>query len=66
MPSEHLQSFTDEHNPKGATEANLVRALATPPGRSALSNLSIYSQRLSRQFERIVTQLRDLQKARLA
>ena len=31
----------------------------------ALSNLSMHSQRLSRQFERTVIQLRDLQKARL-
>jgi hypothetical protein len=30
----------------------------------ALSNLSMHSQRLSRQFERIITQLRDLQKTR--
>jgi hypothetical protein len=32
----------------------------------ALSNLSMHSQRLSRQFERTVTQLRDLQKIRHA
>ena len=32
----------------------------------ALANLSLHSQRLSRQFERTVTQLRDLQKTRLA
>jgi hypothetical protein len=32
----------------------------------ALSNLSMHSQRLSRQFERTVTQLRDLQKTRRA
>jgi hypothetical protein len=32
----------------------------------ALSNLSMHSQRLSRQFERTVAQLRDLQTARLA
>ena len=32
----------------------------------ALSNLSLHSQRLSRQFERTVVQLRELQKARLA
>jgi hypothetical protein len=30
----------------------------------ALANLSMHSQRLSRQFERTVTQLRDLQKTR--
>ncbi len=32
----------------------------------ALSNLSMHSQRLSRQFERTVIQLRDLQKTRIA
>jgi hypothetical protein len=32
----------------------------------ALSNLSMHSQRLSRQFERTVAQLRDLQKSRRA
>jgi hypothetical protein len=32
----------------------------------ALSNLSLHSQRLSRQFERTVAQLRDLQKTRRA
>jgi hypothetical protein len=31
----------------------------------ALANLSMHTQRLSRQFERTVTQLRDLQKTRL-
>jgi cysteinyl-tRNA synthetase len=99
----HLKSFTDEYHPKGATEANLVQALADASWRlnrvaaletnllslgataglspmetalstvaalesqsKALSNLSMHSQRLSRQFERAVTQLRDLQKTRLA
>jgi hypothetical protein len=80
----HTKSFTDEYNPKGATEANLVQALADASWRlnrvaaletnlltlgiesqlKALSNLSMHSQRLSRQFERTVTQLRDLQKIR--
>jgi hypothetical protein len=115
MPTEDLQayqrhtkSFTDEYNPKGATEANLVQALADTSWRlnrvaaletnlltlgithdpgptinapqqiqdalsivsalesqsKALSNLSMHSQRLSRQFDRTVTQLRDLQKIR--
>jgi hypothetical protein len=32
----------------------------------ALANLSMHSQRLSRQFERTVTQLRDLQEIRRA
>jgi hypothetical protein len=99
----HLKSFTDEHNPKGATESHLVQALADLSWRlnraavmesnllslytvlapdpitgavsiaaalesqsKALSDLSMHSQRLSRQFERTVTQLRDLQKARLS
>jgi hypothetical protein len=103
----HLTSFTDEYHPVGATEANLVQALADTSWRlnrvaaletnlltlgmtnansfvdgpaqvqdamsivaslesqsKALSNLSLHSQRLSRQFERTVAQLRDLQKAR--
>src|SRR5580693_10450371 len=99
----HLKSFTDEYNPEGATEANLVQALADTSWRlnrvaaletnlltqgianggstiddalaiaaslesqaKALSNLSLHTQRLSRQFERTVAQLRDLQKTRLA
>jgi hypothetical protein len=110
MPSEdlqayqlHLNSFTDEYHPKGATEAHLVQALADASWRlnrvaaletnllmlgitrecdaiagalavasalesqsKALSNLSMHSQRLSRQFERTVAQLRDLQKTRRA
>ena len=104
----HLKSFTEEYDPKGATEANLVQALADTSWRlnrvaaletnlltmgvattrspiadapdqvqdalsivaalesqsKALSNLSMHSQRLSRQFERTVTQLRDLQQTR--
>jgi hypothetical protein len=115
MPSEdlhayrlHLNSFTDEYHPEGATEAHLVQALADTAWRlnrvaaletnlltlgaanqpnpladaprqiqdamamvaslesqsKALANLSLHSQRLSRQFERTVTQLRDLQKTR--
>src|SRR5580658_5691884 len=104
----HLESFTDEYTPKGATESHLVQALADTSWRlnrvaaletnlltmgianatspitdapnqvqdafaivsslesqsKALSNLSLHSQRLSRQFERTVIQLRDLQKAR--
>ena len=106
----HLQSFTDEYLPEGATEANLVQALADTSWRlnrvaaleanlltlaaatqpdpladapaqiqnalaivaslenqsKALANLSMHSQRLSRQFERTVAQLRELQKTRLA
>jgi hypothetical protein len=105
----HLKSFTDEYSPAGATEANLVQALADTSWRlnrvaaletnlltlgvthsspltgasqqiqdamsivaalesqsKALSNLSLHSQRLSRQFERTVAQLRDLQKTRRA
>jgi hypothetical protein len=103
----HLKSFTDELNPKGVIETNLVQALADTSWRlnrvaaletnlltlgittgnsftdapqqiqdamsivsalesqsKALSNLSLHSQRLSRQFERTVAQLRDLQEIR--
>jgi hypothetical protein len=106
----HLQSFADEYDPQGATEAHLVQALADASWRlnrvaaletnllalgsahdpdpltgappqvqqalsivaalesqsKALANLSMHSQRLSRQFERTVAQLRDLQKTRRA
>jgi hypothetical protein len=99
----HLKSFTEEYNPQGATESNLVQALADASWRlnrvaalesnvlilgitqegdpiqgalsiaaalesqsKALANLSMHSQRLSRQFERTVTQLRALQEIRLA
>ena len=97
----NLKSFTDEYSPKGATEAQLVQALAdaswrlnrvaaleatlltlaADPGQTAgamallaaiesqskaLANLSLHSQRLSRQFEKTVAQLRDLQKTRQA
>jgi hypothetical protein len=90
----HLQSFHDEYHPQGATEENLVQALADVSWRlnrvaaletnllsisytprdlvdglldqaKAMANLSLHSQRLSRQFERSVAQLRDLQKTRL-
>ena len=84
---QHLKSFTDEYRPSGATETQLVQALADSSWRlnrilaletnihdeanyecmlKALSILSIYTQRLSRQFEKTVTQLRDLQKTRQA
>ncbi|HTB12776.1 MAG TPA: hypothetical protein VK752_14440 [Bryobacteraceae bacterium] len=106
----HLESFTDEYNPEGATEAHLVQALADTSWRlnrvaaletnlltlgvanqlspfsdspqqvqdamsivaslesqsKALSNLSLHSQRLSRQFERTVAQLQKLQETRRA
>jgi hypothetical protein len=105
---QHLKSFTEELNPKGVIEANLVQALADTSWRlnrvaaletnlltlgianatspitdapsqvqdafaivsalesqsKALSNLSLHSQRLSRQFERTAAQLRDLQETR--
>jgi hypothetical protein len=105
---QHLKSFADEYTPSGATESNLVQALADTSWRlnrvaaletnlltmgianavspitdapsqvqdafaivaalesqsKALSNLSLHSQRLSRQFERTVTQLRALQEIR--
>jgi hypothetical protein len=71
----HVASFTGEYNPNGATEAHLVQALADTSWRlnrvaalesqsKALAILSMHSQRLSRQFERTVSQLRELQKAR--
>ena len=47
--------------------AALETGLLSLPAESqvkALANLSLYTQRLSRQFERTVAQLRDLQKAR--
>ncbi|MGA3204278.1 MAG: hypothetical protein ABSF12_17440 [Bryobacteraceae bacterium] len=83
----HLKSFVEEYDPKGATESNLVQALADASWRlnrvgaletnllmvgdlesqaKALANLSMHSLRLSRQFERTVTQLRALQEIRLA
>ena len=104
----HLESFTEEYDPKGATESHLVQALADASWRlnrvaaletnlltlgvthptsidapqqiqdamsivaalesqsKALANLSMHSQRLSRQFERTVTQLRALQQTRRA
>jgi hypothetical protein len=89
----HNQSFHDEYQPQGATEENLVQALADVSWRlnrvallesnllsisytprdlvdclfsqaKALASLSMHSQRLSRQFERTVALLRELQKAR--
>src|SRR5487761_1972775 len=109
MPSEdlaayrrHVQNFTDEYHPNGATEAQLVQSLADASWRlnriaaleanvlalsvqgsdeiqdalaiaaafgqqsKALANLSLHTQRLSRQFERTVTQLRELQQTRQA
>jgi hypothetical protein len=82
----HVESFTEEYDPQGATEAHLVQALADTSWRlnrivaleanvlalpdlesqmKALANLSMHSQRLSRQFERTVAQLREFQKTRL-
>lgn len=104
---EHLQSFTDEYRPEGATESQLVQLLADTSWRlnrasaletnvlslavarepnivdgpeqiqnalamasaletqsKALANLSLHTQRLSRQFERTVVQLRELQMTR--
>jgi hypothetical protein len=105
---QHLNSFKDEYQPNGTTEATLVQFLAETAWRlhrvaaletnfltlgithstsyianapeqiqdalaiaatlekhsRALSNLSLHSQRLSRQFERTLVQLRDLQELR--
>jgi hypothetical protein len=104
----HLESFADEYNPSGPTEAHLVQALADTSWRlnrvaaletnllslgvasafgpltdapqqiqdalaiaaalesqsKALANLSMHSQRLSRQFERTIDKLHELQKTR--
>ena len=45
-------------------QATLAMAAALESHSKALMNLSLHSQRLSRQFERTLTQLRDLQKTR--
>jgi hypothetical protein len=47
-------------------QAAIAIAAALESQAKALANLSMHSQRLSRQFERTVTQLRALQKERLA
>jgi hypothetical protein len=100
----HLKSLTDEYGPKGATESNLVQALADASWRlnrvaafeanllaiapekgenakgqnamaivmflerqsRAMANLSLHTQRLSRQIEKTAAELRALQKTRLA
>ena len=102
---QHVESFTDEYQPKGATESNLVQTLADTAWRQhrvsalennlltlgtvrepdqltqapeqvqdalaiaasldsqtrALSNLSIHGQRLSRQFEKTLALLQEIQ-----
>jgi hypothetical protein len=97
----HLDSFTTEYKPEGATEQQLTQSLADTSWRlnrvaalesnvlslgmgnsgdpiqnamniaeslesqtKALANLSMHTQRLSRQFERTVNQLRELQRVR--
>jgi hypothetical protein len=50
-------------NRVGVLEANLLTASVEDQSK-ALANLSLHSQRLSRQFERTLAQLRDLQKIR--
>jgi hypothetical protein len=97
----HLETFTNEYHPAGATEEHLTQSLADTSWRlnrvaalesnllslgmgnsddpiqnamdiaqalesqtKALANLSMHTQRLSRQFERTVNQLRELQKVR--
>ena len=47
-----------------AIQDTMAIAAAFEQQSKALANLSLHSQRLSRQFERAVTQLRELQKAR--
>jgi len=53
-----------------AIESNLLKfaTMVVMPENDTrnLANLSLHSQRLARQFERTVTQLRDLQKTRIA
>ena len=68
-----VQSLADTSwrlNRVAAIEANVLKfaTMAVMPENDskALANLSLHSQRLSRQFERTVTQLRDLQESRLA
>src|SRR5271165_2027383 len=46
-------------------QATMAIAAALESQSKALMNLSLHSQRLSRQFERTVAQLRDLQRTRL-
>jgi hypothetical protein len=57
-------------NRVAAIEANVLKfaTMVVMPENDAkaLANLSLHSQRLARQFERTITQLRDLQKTRLA
>ena len=93
-----LKSFTAEYHPKGATECNLVQALADATWRlnriptleasllsvapdddltgtallaflerqaKALAVFSTHSQRLSRQIEKTLAQLKDIQGTRL-
>jgi hypothetical protein len=73
---DHLvQSLADVSwrlNRIGPLEANLLSICYTPAGlvdglfdqAKAMANLSLHSQRLARQFERTVAQLRELQSAR--
>jgi hypothetical protein len=68
-----VQSLADtswRQNRIGAIEANVLKfatMVVMPENDSkVLANLSLHSQRLARQFERTVTQLRDLQNSRLA
>jgi hypothetical protein len=68
--TEHLlvQALADVSwrlNRVAALETNLLTLTVSPVDQSrALGNLSLHSQRLSRQFEKTLTQLRELQKTR--
>jgi hypothetical protein len=54
-------------NRVAALETNLLTLTACPMDQSrALANLSLHSQRLSRQFEKTLSQLRELQRPRRA
>jgi hypothetical protein len=60
-----LQNPTAIDAPRPIQDAMSIAA-ALESQSKALANLSMHSQRLSRQFERTVTQLRDLQQTRRA
>jgi hypothetical protein len=61
---------SDQPNPFANAPSEVQDAMAIVASlesqSKALANLSLHSQRLSRQFERTVVQLRELQKTRLA
>src|SRR5579864_7480750 len=62
----HSQSFLDEYRPKGATETHLVQSLIDTSWQlnRAAANIAIYRQRLTREFERTLVLLRQIQAER--